>query len=59
LAEFMLATAQIAMTLRRNVVLPDQAALLGSLPFAAAAAAFAPPFETPTSAGRSTRSPIV
>ena len=36
-----------------------QAALLGSLPLAAAGAALAPPLETPTSAGRSTRSPIV
>src|SRR5882724_4740591 len=33
-----------------------QAAVFGSLPFAAA---FAPPLETATSAGRNTRSPIV
>ena len=37
----------------------DQAALFGSLPLAAAGAALAPPLETPTSAGRSTRSPIM
>jgi hypothetical protein len=36
-----------------------RAASFGALPLAAIGAAFAPPLETPTSAGRSTRSPIM